>query len=149
MTLSEFVKQLSITNLLGGSGAVLLLLLTLIQIVPVKVNPWTWFARKIGRAVTGEALDRLDGLEKDIKEIKAKNEEREATECRSAILRFGDEIRHGTRHSKEHFDQILLDISFYEHYCDTHTDYANNVALMTIEKIKDTYRKCMDEDTFL
>lgn len=149
MTVSEFVNQLSLGSLLGGSGAVLFLLLTLVQIAPIKVNPWTWIACKIGRALTGEALDRLDNLEKDIKEIKQKSEEREATECRSAILRFGDEIRHGTRHSKEHFDQILLDISFYEHYCDTHKDYANNIALMTIEKIKNTYRKCMDEDSFL
>lgn len=149
MTVSEFVEQLSISNLLGGGGVLIFGLLTLIQIAPIKLNPWTWLARKIGRIVTGETLDRLDSLEKDIKEIKTKNEEHEATECRGAILRFGDEIRHGTRHSKEHFDQILLDISFYEHYCDTHTEYANNVALMTIEKIKDTYRKCMDEDSFL
>lgn len=149
MTVSEFVDQLSLGSLLGGSGVFLFLLLTIIQIAPIKVNPWTWIARKIGRAVTGEALDRLDVLEQDIKEIKEKNEEHEATKCRSNILRFGDEIRHGTLHSKEHFDQILLDISFYEHYCDTHRDFENNIALMTIEKIKDTYRECIDNDSFL
>lgn len=149
MAVSEFVEHLSIGNLLGGSGVILFLLLTLIQISPIKINPWTWLARKIGRAFTGEALDRLDNLEKEIKEIKRKNEEREATDCRSAILRFGDEIRHGTLHSKEHFDQVLLDISFYEHYCSTHNDYANNIALMTIEKIKNTYRDCLNNDSFL
>ena len=149
MTVSEFVSQLSFGKLLGGSGAVLFLLLTLIQIAPVKVNPWSWIARIVGRALTREALDRLNTLETDVKEIKDKSEEHEATKCRSNILRFGDEIRHGTRHSKEHFDQILLDISFYEHYCDTHKDFENNIALMTIEKIKDTYRECMDRDSFL
>lgn len=149
MTVSEFMDQLSLGGLLGGSGALLFLLLTLIQIAPVKVNPWTWLARKIGRALTGEALDRLDTLEQDVKEMKQKNEEREAKKARSSILRFGDEIRRGTRHSKEHFDQILLDISFYEHYCDTHKSFENNIALMTIEKIKDTYRECIDDDSFL
>lgn len=149
MTMSEFVGQLSIGGLLGGGGAILLLLLTLIQIAPIKVNPWTWLARKIGRAVTGETLDRLDTLEKNLNEMKQKNEEREATKCRSNILRFGDEIRRGTLHSKEHFNQTLLDISFYEHYCDTHKNFENNIALMTIEKIKDTYRECMDNDSFL
>lgn len=149
MTLSETLQQMTVGDILGGCSAIILLFLTLIQITPIKVNPWSWLARTIGKALNRDTLDRLDSLEKDIKEIKAKNEEHEATECRSAILRFGDEIRHGTRHSKEHFDQILLDISFYEHYCATHKDYANNIALMTIEKIKNTYRKCLDEDSFL
>ena len=149
MTMSEFVDQLSLSGVLGGGSAVLLLLLTLIQIAPIKVNPWTWLARKIGRALNGDTLDRLDTLEQDVKEMKQKNEEREAKKSRSSILRFGDEIRRGTRHSKEHFDQILLDISFYERYCDTHRDFENNIALMTIEKIKDTYRECIDKDSFL
>lgn len=28
-------------------------LLTFIQISPIKVNPWSWIARKIGKAMTG------------------------------------------------------------------------------------------------
>ena len=149
MKVSEIVQQAGAGDIIGGAGIILIILLTLIQIAPIKINPWSWLARSIGRAFNRETLDRLDTLEKDVKDIKVKNEEREATECRSAILRFGDEIRHGTRHSKEHFDQILLDISYYEHYCDTHKNFENNIAIMTIEKIKDTYRKCMDEDSFL
>ena len=149
MTINEVFQQVTPSGVIGGCSVVMFLLLTLIQIAPVKVNPWTWIARKIGRAITGEALDRLDALEKDVKEMERKNKEREAKKSRSSILRFGDEIRRGTRHSKEHFDQILLDISYYEHYCDTHKDFENNIALMTIEKIKDTYRKCIDEDSFL
>lgn len=149
MTMSEALQQLNAYDVLGGCSAAMILLLTLIQISPIKVNPWSWLARKIGRAFNREMLDRLDNLEKDVKKIQTDSEEHKATECRSAILRFGDEIRHGTRHSKEHFDQILLDISYYEHYCDTHKDFENNIALMTIEKIKDTYRKCIDEDSFL
>lgn len=149
MSLIDFLQQINAGSILGGCGIVFVIVMTLIQIAPIKVNPWTWIARKIGRAFNGEMYERMDRLEKDLKEIKTKNEEQRATDCRSAILRFGDELRQGVLHSKEHFDQILLDISFYEHYCDTHREYANNIALMTIEKIKDTYRKCMDEDSFL
>jgi len=56
MTVSEFMDQISLGSLLGGSSAVLLLLLTLIQIAPIKVNPWTWIARKIGRALPVKLL---------------------------------------------------------------------------------------------
>jgi len=149
MTVSEALQQLTAFDVLGGCSAFTVLLLTLIQISPMKINPWSWLARTIGRAFNREMLERLDDLEKDVKKIQTENEEQKATRCRSAILRFGDEIRHGTLHSKEHFDQILLDITFYEHYCDTHKDFENNIALMTIEKIKDTYSKCIDEDSFL
>lgn len=86
MTMSEFVDQLSLSGVLGGGSAVLLLLLTLIQIAPIKVNPWTWLARKIGRALNGDTLDRLDTLEQDVKEMKQKNEEREAKKSRRLIL---------------------------------------------------------------
>lgn len=51
--------------LLGGGGG-LALLLTLIQIAPVKVNPWSSLARALGRAFNGEVISRLDGLEKTL-----------------------------------------------------------------------------------
>ena len=35
---------------------------TLVQVSPIKVNPWSWLARKIGRAINGEVIDRVDRL---------------------------------------------------------------------------------------
>ncbi len=102
---------MNIKELLTGGGGVLLVLLTLIQITPVKINPWSWFARKIGRAVNGELSAKVDKLGIDVRSLRREFEEREATVCRTHILRFGDEILHGVRHSKEHFDQILTDIT--------------------------------------
>ena len=75
--------------------------------------------------------------------------ENEATTCRYRILRFNDEILHGQRHTKEHFDQILEDITRYETYCDEHPKYENNKAVLAITNIKGVYRKCSDENTFL
>ena len=68
---------------------------------------------------------------------------------RSHILRFGDELRRGVPHSKEHFDQILLDISKYEHYCETHPNFPNGQAIATIKQIKKTYQICLEENNFL
>ena len=76
-------------------------------------------------------------------------DERDAILCRSRILLFGDEILHEVRHSKEHFDQILLDISTYENYCDTHPTFENNQSVMTIQNIKDVYHDCMKKHDFL
>ena len=56
--------------LLGGSGS-LFALLTILQISPIKINPWSALARSIGRALNKDVLDRLTTLEVEQKEIKS------------------------------------------------------------------------------
>lgn len=93
--------------------------------------------------------DKLDSVNDALKELKVENGESKATTYRYRILRFADEIRHGTKHSKEHFDQILEDINEYEIYCGEHKDYKNNKAVLAIENIKRVYQNCANEGTFL
>lgn len=75
--------------------------------------------------------------------------ESEATTCRYRILRFNDEVLHDQHHTKEHFDQILDDITRYERYCADHPEYENNKAVFAIANIKRVYQKCADENIFL
>lgn len=130
-------------------GGLTLILMTLIQITPIKINPWSWLARIIGRAINGEVLEKVNSLSEDVKALKDEDAEQWASLSRSHILRFGDELLHGVPHSKEHFDQILIDISKYESYCDEHQDYKNNIANATIKQIKNTYQKCLEDNKFL
>ena len=133
---------------LSGGGA-FVILLTLIQITPIKINPWTWIGKKIGRMLNGEVLDEVGSLKQELKDHKEKSEERHATLCRAHILRFGDEVLHGTPHSKEAYDNILLDIDSYEEYCVNHPGYKNNIAVQTIEHIKRKYQEHLINDDFL
>lgn len=101
-------------------------------------------------ADTFKALEsKLDAANKTLEELKKENSEDRVTNCRYRILRFDDEIRHDEKHTKEHFDQILEDITVYEIYCGDHPDYKNNKAVMAIANIKKIYQKCTDEKTFL
>ena len=143
MTLEE-LKQI----FLGGGGA-LIILMTLIQITPIKFNPWSWLGRHIGHMLNGEVLDEVKELKQELSDHKAKSEERHATLCRAHILKFGDEVRHGIPHSKEGYDSILLDIDSYEEYCEKHPGYKNNVAVATMKHIKKMYQKHLENDTFL
>ena len=140
---------MNIKELLTSGGGVLLILLTLIQIAPVKINPWSWLAKNIGKAINGEVVEKVDNLSTDIRNLRDECEEREATACRTRILRFGDEILHDVRHSKEHFDQILIDITAYENYCTSHPDFRNNVAVATIKRINQVYAQCIRDNDFL
>ena len=92
---------------------------------------------------------KLDSVNHSLGELRRENGENQASTFRYRILRFDDEIRHDAKHTKEHFDQILEDITEYEKYCNSHPDYRNNKAVLAIENIKRIYRECSDEGTFL
>lgn len=140
---------MELNEIVTGGGGLALVIMTLIQIAPIKINPWTAVAQAIGRAINGEVIRKVDDLSKDLQSLKATCDRREAEQRRTQILHFGDEILHGVQHSKEHFDQILLDCTYYEQFCDDHPHFANGVAVQTIALIKSTYRTCMEEKTFL
>ncbi len=138
-----------ITVIAGGGFGFLVLLMTIIQIAPIKLDPWSWLLRKIGKTMNEEITMKVNNLEKGLENLQTSCDERAMNDCRTRILRFNDEILHKQRHTKEHFDQILIDISDYETYCGKHKDYKNNIANLAIKHVKDTYNNCVDDGTFL
>ena len=97
-----------------------------------------------------EEMDKkVENLGKELKDLRTSCDEKAMHDRRTRILRFNDEILHKQRHSKEHFDQILIDISDYELYCDNHEDFKNNIANLAITNVKKTYAKCLAENSFL
>lgn len=123
--------------------------LTVLQVAPIKINPWTWIARAIGRAINAEVIDKFGKLENEVQTIKKNVEEHEAKSARVRILRFGDEILHDVKHSQEHFNQVLMDITEYEEYCSKHPEFRNNVTGITTKRIMETYERCLKDNNFL
>ena len=140
---------MTIAQLLTSGGGALLILLTLIQIAPIKINPWTALARAIGRAINKDVLTKLDETRKILDEHIKTDDARNADLHRSKILQFNNELLRDIPHTREDFIEILAEIDFYEKYCDTHPEYENNKAILAIENIKRVYKKCTDEGTFL
>lgn len=126
---------MTLQDILVSGGGMLILLLTLIQVTPLKLNPWSVVAKALGKALTVDVLEKLD--------------ENSASTCRYRLIRFDDELRHHVKHTQEHFDQILDDITIYERYCKEHPNYPNSKAVLAIENIKETYSKCRKENSFL
>ncbi len=131
----------------GGLG--LAALMTLIQIAPVKVNPWSWLARLIGKACNGEIIEDIAEIKKSIEKLDADQEEIRALSSRTRILKFNDELLQNQRHSQEYFNQILDDIGSYQQYCESHKDFKNEKAKLAIENVERCYRKCMVDRDFL
>lgn len=132
-----------------GATGLIIILAGCIKIPALELNIWSWIGRAFGRAINGEIMDEVKKIDKKIDDH-IKNEEIEhIRNVRQRILRFSDEILMGKKHSKEHFDEVLSDIDAYEKYCDAHTDYINNKAVLSIETIKDVYNDCLINHGFV
>lgn len=147
---------MNLGEIAGWSGGGLLLLLTFIQIAPIKVNPWSAIVRGIGKALNGDVLKKLDVLEAG--QVEARNrlnehiridDDRNADTHRTRILHFNTELLRGNKHTQEDFVEVLTEIDFYEHYCREHPDYENNRAVLAIENIKRVYKELMENGGFL
>lgn len=96
-----------------------------------------------------DVLDAIKKLDNKVSEVEYKVRESTAIIARRAILRFGDEIDHGVKHSREHFQQILLDTDDYGKWCEENPDFKNSITVHTTDKIKETYKKCEEQHDFL
>ena len=101
---------------------------------------------------TGIRDERVSTFVGELKKLRDRMDEQQAeSEAKSArmrIQRFADELYGNVLHSKEHFDLILMDITAYNNYCDTHPDFLNEKTKFAEEIIRDKYEKCMRERTF-
>lgn len=147
--LLEAISNLTVGEALGYIALTVAGISAVVEKTSKTVKPLTKIARAIGRAVNGELMEKVDNLEKDVQKINHDAGERRAKDARARVLRFGDELIHDVRHSKEHFDDILMDISEYEKYCDEHPEFENDRMQLTAETIKSTYKKCWEEHSFL
>ena len=129
---------MSLDKILTYSGGGLLLLLTFIQLAPVKLDPWSAIARWIGRAINGEVLDKLHDVEKQL-----------ANGSRLEILRFNNELLRSIDHTKEEFIEVLAEIDAYERFCDDQPDDPNNRAVLAIENIRENYKERLKKHDFL
>ena len=145
MKLIDIVNQIGVFQI--GAGA--LILLTLIQIAPIKINPWSWLAKKGRHALIGELITKIEKVESEVSGIRKEMGEDRAISARVRILRFNDEMMSNQRHSKESFDQVLDDCTDYEHYCNTHPDFKNNRTKMAVQNIERCYQKCLETHDFL
>ena len=133
---------MSIWQIISGGGGVLVVVMTLVQIAPVKLNPWSWLARSIGRAVNAEVIKKLDAHI-------TMDDRRTADGHRARILHFNNELLRDIDHTKEEFSEVLAEIDAYELYCREHPEYPNNRAVLAIKNIQEVYMERLKRHDFL
>lgn len=102
----------------------------------------TWREKRSGMITTNQIMDAVKSLREDF-------DEQKAIAARVRIVKFNDELLTGRKHSRESFDQCLSDIDTYERFCASHPLFVNNKTKLSSEHIRNTYRECEKNHTFL
>jgi len=134
MTLLEFFKNLS----MSGWVSLVVVVGTLVEIAPVKINPIAWF----GRHLNAETYNR-------IAKIETKLDDHIAQSYRTKILMFQDSLlmKGCESFTQEQYYEVLEAISEYEKHCeDNHI--KNDKCRMAVSYIERCYKKCLNNQSF-
>lgn len=146
---------MTLEEIFFGGGGLLAAALTLLQLAPVKINPWSFLAKFLGRAFNEEVLQQLAEVRAAQEETRATlnkhirvDDERAADGHRARILQFNNELIQDLPHTREEFIEILAEIDKYEAYCRTHPEYENNRATHAISNIGRVYDDRLKQHDF-
>ncbi len=156
---AQIAKALNSPEVKDTSGLFLfvaVIIITILQVSKAKYNPWTWFFRKLGKALNGEVSKEIGEMKKDlaglkdsISDIEKQRELDNVFRARRNILTAADEVRRGVPHSEEFFNEILADIDVYQDYCSTHPRFENAKAETSIALLKEIHYSVVKDNKFV
>lgn len=135
--------------------------LTIIQIVPIKINPWSWIAELIRKALGTDGLKndltRLDGrinsldykLDERIAQVKRDNARTRSKVIRKEIIDFSEELRRGKQYSVSEFEEVARIVDEYRTIINTHK-FKNSYCEAQMKFIEEQMKKrgIEHEETF-
>lgn len=150
-------------SVMAGSGGVIAILMSLLEVSKIKINPWSWLGTQLGNALNANVMNELKETKSELKDIRAeqtetrkmlddhvyKSEQRDANNMRTSILRFNNDLMRKVEHSEEDFNETLEKIDAYEAYCKEHPNYKNNKCKHAISNIERVYDILLESNGFL
>ena len=103
--LNEILSRLNAGYITAG----IIILLSLIQISPLKLNPWDKLLGWFGKKLNGATEKRLETVEKQIRDMWINNH-------RQTVLTFARECRANIEHSSDEWTNVLNVAEEYEKY---------------------------------
>lgn len=137
MTLLEMWN--TVISIPGAKTVLIVLLFSIVEVSPIKVNPWSWLGSVVGKLIGIKTVsDKVDALEQKV-------DENQATTIRVRILRFEDEVQNEITHSKDSWDQVMDDIRRYELYTEEHPKFKNNITIASINHLTKKYSELLEK----
>ena len=92
--------------------------------------------------------EKMDKMAVDMKDLREDLLRGRAISARIRILSAADEIRQKISHSREWWDQVMDDSSFYEDYCNQHPDFVNKKAVHAKDLLDKVYAERLYKNDF-
>ena len=140
----ETAMRISLGDLITVGTVMLGILGYFFEVSKIRIKPLS----ALGRIFNGETIRKVDALSRSVETLQEKMEEGEIKAARMRIQRFADEMYGEVRHSKEHFDLILMDITAYNNYCESHPGFVNEKTKVAQDVICGKYEQCLRERSF-
>jgi len=119
-----------------------------IQITPIKVNPWSALFKWIGKAITGNACSKIDGLMEKVEKIEKDVKTNEKDRIRWEILDFANSCRNDRKHTRDEFQHIVALNDKYKRLL-KETNDSNGVFEVEYNYIQDLYAERLEKNDFL
>ena len=128
MDLNEILGRLNAGYVTAG----IVILLSLIQISPLKLNPWDKLLGWFGKKLNGTTEKRLEAVEKQIRDMWVNNH-------RQTVLTFARECRADIEHSSDEWTNVLNVAEEYEKYVLEHR-ITNGIITQDTEYLRKPYQ---------
>lgn len=123
------------------AGIVILGAVTLVEISPIKIDPWSKLFGWIGRLMFGKMTDQINTIQKDLADFKLE-------QMRWSILDFASAVRNGRQYDKEAWDHTIGQIELYERYIKEHK-IPNGVMTANAAYLHSVYSEHLKNNDFL
>ena len=137
MTITEVFQKITTGEMAGWALTALILLLSLIEISPLKLNPWEKILGWIGKKMNGATEKRLEAVEKQITDMWVNGH-------RNTILIFAREARAGVAHSSDEWTNVLNQAEEYESFVRARK-ITNGIITQDTEYIRNLYQELSRE----
>jgi len=131
MNLFDFVSKMTAGEVAGWGLIVLILLLSFVQISPLKLNPWDRIFSWVGQKANGKMQSQLNALSAQVREMWINKH-------RQTLLIFARECRAGIEHSADEWINALNVAEEYEKYCESHA-VTNGIVKADTAYIRELY----------
>lgn len=152
MPLEDIISLLGVdTTLVTGTTSfifiIAVLLMTIIQVAPIKINPWDFVLGWIGDRTNSHIIKKVDGLDQKLTDHILESREGSLKRKRLRIISFVEDGVNGKKYTKEAFENMIRECDDYEKFI-KETGMPNGVIEASIDVIRARYKEHLNKADF-
>lgn len=148
MNLQTLIGLYTGDNGLTHGVLTVLLVMTVVQVAPIKIDPWKFIFERIGGWLNSSIIARVESIERKLDNHIVEYEHDKIADMRMKILDFANACMNNRPQTQEAYIYMLKLCDGYEEYIQSNGQRNGEVAL-AMDEIKRLYSRNMQENSFL